>query len=300
MTDGSGGFFYGEAGETLADHEVVYINNVGLWVKADADSVTSPVIAIVVKGVPNGQPVKLLLTGVIGDNSWSWTVGGALYLSNTAGGLTQTAPVTGSHQKVGYALSSTLIYFNPGFNQEPENLSVNENNWDDLRFPASSVRLGGDAPATFQAYKDAGVLSFASNADKFIYVIAQMPHTWDTGTDIEAHVHWTIPTKGSAVGAENVKWDLTYSWSDVGGVIPDSSNDTLTRDVQSIAADLHMLDSFGVISGVGKIESSCLIISLKRDTSVANDYVSAVYLIEFDIHFKKNRFGTQTIPGNTP
>jgi len=300
---GSGWWYNGLAAETLGARKLVYLDTNGTWSLADADAAARfPVVGITLGAISSGKYGKILLKGYVGDGSWTWaSLGASVYASATAGELTQTEPTMGTPiQIVALAQESDLIYFDTGLNQQIANFFTNENNWDDLRFPASSVRLGGDAPATFEGYKDGGVLAFASNTDQYIYVIVQMPHRWESGTDIEAHLHWTIPTTGSGGGAENVKWDLTYSWSNIGGAIPNSSADTLTRDVQAITADTHMLNSFGTITGTGMTKSSCLIVSLKRDTSVANDYAHDVYLMEFDIHFKSNRLGSQTIPSDTP
>jgi hypothetical protein len=59
-----------------------------------------------------------LLTGLARDDTWTWTPGGALYLSvagTTGNTLTQTAPNQTDEvvQVLGYALSPTVIYFNP-------------------------------------------------------------------------------------------------------------------------------------------------------------------------------------------
>jgi len=297
--DGSGFYEVGLAGEMLGARKLVYLDTSGVWKLADADDASRyPVVGITLEAISSGKYGRILTKGYVGDASWSFaSLGAPIYATATVGELSQTVPADGvKKQIVALAKETDLILFDTGLNQQAEFLSLNANNWDDLRFPASSVRLGGAAPATFQAYKDGGVLAFASTPNQFIYVVAQMPHTWQEGTDIEAHIHWTIPTNGAGTGAENVKWDLTYSWSEIGALIPNSSSDTLTRDVQNVTANYHMYNSFGTITGTGKTFSSCLIISLKRDTAVANDYAQAVYLMEFDIHYKKNRFGTYSIP----
>jgi hypothetical protein len=57
----------------------------------------------------------MLLRGYIYNSSWNWTVGATLYLSTTAGAITETQP-TGSAdivRVVGYAINADLIYFNP-------------------------------------------------------------------------------------------------------------------------------------------------------------------------------------------
>jgi len=59
-----------------------------------------------------------LLHGIAKDNTWTWTVGGLIYLSTTGttgNTLTQTLP-SGTDdviQIVGVALSTTAIYFKP-------------------------------------------------------------------------------------------------------------------------------------------------------------------------------------------
>jgi len=286
------------AAADLGARKIVYLDSSGKWNLADEDSLSSlPVLGITMHAITSGTKGQVLVWGIIGDGGWAWTIGNAIYASTTAGELTQTKPSTGEYphiQSIALPIESTLIMFNPAFKSDLLNdvVMMNDNNWDDLRFPVSAIRLGGAAPATAQAYKDSLVLSFASTPNQFIYVIAQLPHAWVEGTSLVPHIHWTIPVSGAGGGAENVKWDLTYSWANIAGSFPNSSALTVTRDVQDDTLDDHLLTTLGVISGVGKTFSSCLIISLKRDTAVANDYASAAYLVEFDIHYRRGRLGT--------
>ena len=57
-----------------------------------------------------------LMKGLACNTGWSLTVGSPIYVdASTAGAITQTAP-TGSGkivQKVGFALTATVVYFNP-------------------------------------------------------------------------------------------------------------------------------------------------------------------------------------------
>jgi len=57
----------------------------------------------------------MLIRGFFKDTTWSWTQGNVLYLSTTAGKLTQTQPSgTGDIVRVvGYALSTDEIFFDP-------------------------------------------------------------------------------------------------------------------------------------------------------------------------------------------
>ena len=167
--------------------------------------------------------------------------------------------------------------------------------WEDLRVPISAVRLGGANPASEQAYKGSLVASFSSVADNYIYFVAQIPHDYKEGTDIVAHIHWTIPVSGAGGGAENVKWDFTYSWANIGTAFPAQSNATVTVDVQNDVLDDHMLDNIVTITGTGKTISSEILCSLKRDVGVANDYASAAYLVEVDFHYEKDMLGSRQI-----
>lgn len=165
--------------------------------------------------------------------------------------------------------------------------------WDDLRFPASSVRVGSAQPASEQSYRGGIVLSFASNADNSVYFIAQMPHAWKEHSDIDLHLHWTIPTSGAGGGAENVKWDLTYSAANIGELFPVESTATVTVDVQNEVANDHLFTEIVDIDMDGMTFSNCIIFSLSRDVSVANDYAQAAYLVEADIHYEIDSLGSK-------
>lgn len=168
----------------------------------------------------------------------------------------------------------------------------NENNWEDLRFPVSGIRLGGAAPPTFQAYRGGAVLSFSSSVNQYVYVTAQMPHSRTDDSEIIPHIHWTIPVKGGEGAAENVKWDLTYSWANIGDTFPVQSSDSETRNVASDAANEHLLTAWDDIDGTDKELSSMLIMSIMRDTTVVGDYADVALMLEFDIHYKQDKLGS--------
>jgi len=172
--------------------------------------------------------------------------------------------------------------------------------WDDLRFPVSAVRTVSGKPPTDQTYKGGLVLAFLSNTNTAVTFNAQMPHGYMTNLDLEFHLHIVLPAAGSGGGAENVKFDMTYSWADINGVFPAETTLTATRDVQNDAADTHILMDLGTVlvsnraagTPAGGV-SSMLICSLERDVSVANDYASSVYLVEADFHYNFNAPGSR-------
>lgn len=101
---------YGVAG-------ALHLDTDGNWVDADADTTTTMPCAALALETGTGSK-KVLLQGFMRDDTWNWTVGGIIYVSTTAGNLTQTAPSgTGDQvQVVGIATHADRIWFNPDFN----------------------------------------------------------------------------------------------------------------------------------------------------------------------------------------
>jgi hypothetical protein len=87
----------------------------GSWDSADADAeATVGQLAIALEATDTGTGA-LLLWGIAENASWSFTAGDQLYVSATAGDITSTAPSASGQfvQVVGYAITSTIIMFNP-------------------------------------------------------------------------------------------------------------------------------------------------------------------------------------------
>jgi len=109
----------GTAGEALAQFDACYLKSDGKYWKADADAVTTmPVIAIATAAISAEASGVFLLMGFVRKDAWTWTVGGLLYASLTAGALTQdvsgyTTP--DQVQVVGIAITANIILFNPSY-----------------------------------------------------------------------------------------------------------------------------------------------------------------------------------------
>lgn len=100
------------AGATIAQWEAVYLDSSGTWQLADANgSGTYPCRGLATAAYSSGNAAVVLDDGVARNDAWAWTIGGDVYLSTTAGGLTQTAPSASGDkiQKIGYALSADSI-----------------------------------------------------------------------------------------------------------------------------------------------------------------------------------------------
>ena len=105
------------AGGAIAAFDLVCIHTTTQEVvEADASAAaTSRVIGIAPAAISDTATGTVLLQGFVRDDTWNWTTGGALYLSETAGAMTHTAPTTDGAfvQVVGVALSPDVVYINP-------------------------------------------------------------------------------------------------------------------------------------------------------------------------------------------
>ncbi len=107
-----------DAGATVSAFDLLYLASDGEFALADADaaSTSTGMLALALEAGTDNNPIDVALPGsFVRDDTWNWTVGGILYVSTTAGDMTQTAPSGDGDivRVVGYAVSADVIYFNP-------------------------------------------------------------------------------------------------------------------------------------------------------------------------------------------
>jgi hypothetical protein len=114
-----------KTGRGLKRSATVDQNTVGLFgvLKLSADGHYDNAVAASVGSMPctamglgTGTGTKtLLLDGIARDDTWTWTVGSPLYVSETPGQMTHTPPATASacRQCVGFAMTAKIVRFNP-------------------------------------------------------------------------------------------------------------------------------------------------------------------------------------------
>ena len=102
------------AGAAIAQFELVYVHSDGDLQLADASATgTMPAIGIATAAISDTATGEILLRGFVRDDTWNWTPGGRLYVSETSGAVTQTAPSDDGDfiQVVGIALTADIGYF---------------------------------------------------------------------------------------------------------------------------------------------------------------------------------------------
>lgn len=114
----------GTAGYTQAFGDVVYLDPTdSRWEAVDANSASGAdgdargILAMVVSAGTDGNPCTLLLQGVVRADAKfpTFTVNNPIYVSETAGLVTQTQPTTTDVviRVLGFALTADEMYFNP-------------------------------------------------------------------------------------------------------------------------------------------------------------------------------------------
>jgi len=105
------------AGENLVFGDVVYFKSDGKVWKSDAnDSATYPAVGLAIATINANAAGNILLKGIARDDSWTWTIGGVLYLSITAGAMSQSQPTATNDaiQVLGVSHpNEDTIYWNP-------------------------------------------------------------------------------------------------------------------------------------------------------------------------------------------
>jgi hypothetical protein len=117
----SGIVISGTAGATLAVGDVCYLASTGKWLLNDGildgtDTGFSKQLGICVLASTDTNPTEMLTYGKVRSAAFpAFTVGSAVYLSDTAGDLVVAQPSTTNFaiRIVGYALTAEDLLFNP-------------------------------------------------------------------------------------------------------------------------------------------------------------------------------------------
>lgn len=215
--------------------------------------------------------------------------------ADTSNGLTAPAASDGASL---YALVNDLkLTLNEGhFIEQPSHVGVLPGQLyaiDDLRFPAQAINPSGGG--TFDADVDdtTGLLLFDDGREEYAAITAQMPHAWAAGSPIDPHVHWLQDAAGG------VAWRLDYAIVDIGDTLASfpptyaSLGPVSAGVVPYTSGVVHQLTPLGTLDMSGYGESTMLLLRLARVDDNPGDTKSGdAIVMEFDIHYRKDKFGT--------
>lgn len=166
--------------------------------------------------------------------------------------------------------------------------------YDDVRVPLTNVQGGGLSP-TFGKFQDNGAGSTGVYAWLFGNVGApdlafavQLPHGYEEGTDLIAHLHLSPTT----ADAGTIRMGLEYTIvNEQGGAFPQTT--IVTADVAAGGVALaHLRLVLDTITGTGLKISAMLLGRVFRDNTVGGNYGQDVAVHEFDMHILKNTLGS--------
>lgn len=165
--------------------------------------------------------------------------------------------------------------------------------WDDLRFPATGISVGGFASPP-DVETDTGLLLFdGTTTVESVGIIAQMPHSWREGSEVKPHVHWNKTTDA----AGGVLWTLRYKILEIGEVETawsDTISATLVPALDPGSTQAHAISEFPAIDMSGYHLSDMILVQLGRLYSDPSDtYEADVRLLEFDIHYQIDSHGSR-------
>jgi len=162
--------------------------------------------------------------------------------------------------------------------------------WDDLKFPATTLRQGATTKPDFDA-TNLGLLFPQNDATEIVYIIAQIPHEWKLESAISPHIHF-VQDFDHTVTTPVFKMD--YRWYK-NGADPTGSFTTITASTfvfTYTSGSILQIVSFPDISATGiDTVSSVLDIKLYRDDNVVT---GDILVKEFDIHYQIDSFGSDT------
>lgn len=106
------------AGAAITVMDLVYMGNVSKWLASDANaaSTSTGLLGISLATKVDTQLMNTALPGTfVRDDTWNWTPGAILYVSETASAITATEPPTvGAISRIiGYAVTADVIWFDP-------------------------------------------------------------------------------------------------------------------------------------------------------------------------------------------
>lgn len=161
--------------------------------------------------------------------------------------------------------------------------------WDDIMFPLTTAKQGQTDKPAFDANEIAYIFP-PGDTTHIMYIVAQFPHAWAIGTDIEPHFHWKQTASGSIV------LKMEYKWFDIGATVPTNYSMYIMNQnaMPYTSGSVHQLTSGSIhlssgssITGI----SSIMLIKLYRDDST---YAPSVIGYQFDIHIQKDTLGSMT------
>jgi hypothetical protein len=173
--------------------------------------------------------------------------------------------------------------------------------WDDHRVPLFTARApAANFPAWAQVTDDGagsvGVFAYHFADNEYVWVTAQMPHSWKEGSTIYPHIHFE--TTSDVDPSDNFGVDIEYIWVDTDEDRA-ATTSSVSRDVPTgvNTATQHQLSDIPAIGidGSGHTISSILLMRIERVAAAADNYADDIIIYDIDLHYEKDTVGSRAI-----
>jgi len=156
--------------------------------------------------------------------------------------------------------------------------------WEDLRFPATQLRVNPVTNVPDFDYANLGFLFPQNDDSEIIYAIAQMPHAWKQGSAIKPHIHFIQESASEPV------FKIEYRMEPDASFTPSTSNG-FAVSYPGGSAVIHQIATFPEIDMSGYPISSVIDFKIYRDDNVVT---GDVLFKEFDIHYQIDTVGSRS------
>jgi hypothetical protein len=161
--------------------------------------------------------------------------------------------------------------------------------WDDLRVSIVRAAVSTDPPTLVNFRNTTMGFRFIQDATNSVMFDAQIPHTWDEGTEIRPHLHWS---PGNSTNTGVVRWGLEYTWANATEAFPASTTLYVNAAAAGVAYS-HQIAQFAPLDGTGKRVSSVFSCRLFREgANAADTFTVGAFGLSFDFHYQASGDGT--------
>jgi len=163
--------------------------------------------------------------------------------------------------------------------------------WDDFSAPATTARRGVTSKPDFD-YTELGLLFPQNDATEIIYIVAQMQHKKQLGSDIHLHCHYI------QAGADQPTFKAAYRYYNNGAAVPGSWTIVSTADAEGSkgvfdypgSRSIMQIATFPPIEApTGETVSANIDIKFYRED---NDVTGDVLVKYIDYHFQIDSDGS--------
>ena len=170
------------------------------------------------------------------------------------------------------------------------------NSWDDLPpTPIAGARLGSTAPTLATFITDIEQFTFDA-ANDYIIGATELTHTYQEGTDVEAHVHWCQNGANGTGASRYVRFQLKYSLLIPGAVAgAQQTINTGDLDIPNGSADRTYYASSKfttAISGAGVPIGAYITWRFERIAAVGTAPANDPFVIAVGFHVRQDSTGS--------